>query len=68
MPPDPISLEATPGRRPWARPEGWTVAALAIVAVVVAPMLAVGWMAFHPTDNIWPHLMQTVLPRYVSNT
>jgi iron(III) transport system permease protein len=36
--------------------------------VVVAPVLAVIWLAFHPTENIWPHLMATVLPRYVANT
>lgn len=68
MPPDPISLETTPPGRAWARPEGWTLAALAIVAVVVAPMVAVAWMALHPTDNIWPHLLGTVLPRYLRNT
>ena len=49
-------------------PGGWTVAALIIAAVVVAPMIAVLWLAFHPTENIWPHLVATVLPRYVQNT
>ena len=39
-----------------------------IGAVVVAPVLAVVWLAFHPTENIWPHLMATVLPRYLANT
>lgn len=50
------------------RPDGWTVAAFAIVSVVVAPLLAVIWIAFHPTENIWPHLLATVLPRYFSTT
>lgn len=49
-------------------PDGWTLAALAIAAVVMAPMLAVLWLAFHPTENIWPHLMATVLPRYLKTT
>ena len=49
-------------------PDGWTLAALLIAAVVVAPMLAVLWLAFHPTENIWPHLVATVLPRYLTNT
>jgi iron(III) transport system permease protein len=31
-------------------------------------MLAVLWIALHPTENIWPHLLQTVLPRYLRTT
>ena len=49
-------------------PGGWTVAAVIIAGVVVAPMLAVLWLALHPTENIWPHLVATVLPRYLQNT
>ena len=49
-------------------PDGWTLAALLIVAVVGAPLVAVVWIAFHPTENIWPHLMATVLPRYFTTT
>ncbi|MEO6298707.1 MAG: iron ABC transporter permease, partial [Paracoccaceae bacterium] len=54
----------------WRRmlPGIWSVIAALIGAVVVAPMLAVVWLAFHPTENIWPHLMATVLPRYLANT
>ena len=51
-----------------ARPDLWSVGAVMIGLVVVAPVLAVIWLAFHPTENIWPHLMATVLPRYVENT
>lgn len=51
-------------RRVWWRIDGWSAGALVIAAVVVAPMLSVLWIAFHPTENIWPHLMATVLPRY----
>lgn len=54
--------------RPALRLDGWSLAALAIVSVVVAPLLAVVWIAFHPTENIWPHLMATVLPRYFTTT
>ena len=50
------------------RPNLWPFGALAIALVVVAPVLAVIWLAFHPTENIWPHLMATVLPRYLINT
>ena len=51
-----------------AAPDLWSVGAVVIGLVVVAPVLAVIWLAFHPTENIWPHLMATVLPRYVANT
>ncbi|MFN7053884.1 MAG: iron ABC transporter permease, partial [Gemmobacter sp.] len=46
----------------------WTLAACAIAVVVLAPMASVLWIAFHPTENIWPHLVATVLPRYLGNT
>ena len=50
------------------RPDPWLIGAMLIAAVVVAPMLSVLWLAFHPTENIWPHLISSVLPRYMSNT
>ncbi|MBU9698564.1 iron ABC transporter permease [Rhodobacteraceae bacterium HSP-20] len=53
---------------PRLRPDGWSIGAVLIAAVVLAPMLAVVWIAFHPTENIWPHLIDTVLPRYFRNT
>jgi iron(III) transport system permease protein len=46
----------------------WTVGALLITAVVLAPILSIIWIAFTPTENIWPHLMATVLPRYLGTT
>ena len=46
----------------------WSLAAALIAALVLAPVLAVGWIALHPTENIWPHLLATALPRYVGNT
>ena len=54
-----------PGR--WI-PDGWSLGALVIAGMVTAPMLAVLWIAFHPTENIWPHLISSVLPRYLGNT
>lgn len=36
--------------------------------MVLAPILSVLWIAFHPVENIWPHLVATVLPRYLENT
>lgn len=48
--------------------DGWTLGAILIALVVMAPMLSVIWIAFHPTENIWPHLISTVLPRYFGAT
>ena len=46
----------------------WSIGAVLIAVVVLAPILSVMWIALSPTENIWPHLMQSVLPRYVGNT
>ncbi|PZX52822.1 iron(III) transport system permease protein [Cereibacter changlensis] len=50
------------------RPDGWSLGAVLIAALVLAPILSVVWIAFHPVENIWPHLLSTVLPRYLGNT
>jgi iron(III) transport system permease protein len=52
----------------WRRPNGWAVGAFFVVGVVLAPILSVVWLALTPTENIWPHLISTVLPRYLANT
>jgi len=52
----------------WMRLDLWSAIAVLIAVVVVAPMVAVLWLALHPTENIWPHLAATVLPRYLKNT
>ena len=54
--------------RPGLRLDGWTIGAGAIGLIVLAPIVSVIWIAFHPTENIWPHLMASVLPRYLGNT
>ncbi|MEM6308067.1 MAG: iron ABC transporter permease, partial [Pseudomonadota bacterium] len=36
--------------------------------LVLLPIAVVVWLAFTPTENIWPHLWNTVLPRYATNT
>ena len=46
----------------------WIIGAVLIALVVVAPLISVLWIAFHPTENIWPHLLDSVLPRYLGNT
>lgn len=59
---------ADPARLAKARPDFWTLGALLLAALILAPLLAVGWMAFFPKENIWPHLIATVLPTYVGNS
>jgi iron(III) transport system permease protein len=49
-------------------PDIWSVSAVVIALVVLAPVAAVVVMALTPTENIWPHMMATVMPRYVGNT
>ena len=53
---------------PVSWPGGWSVAAGLIALLVIAPVLAVVWLALQPGENIWPHLMATTLPRYLGNT
>ncbi len=54
------------GRPP--RIDGWSVGAAAIAVAAAAPILGVAWTALTPTENIWPHLIRTVLPDQVRNT
>jgi iron(III) transport system permease protein len=49
-------------------PDLWVPGAVVIAAVVLAPILSIVWIAFNPVENIWPHLMATVLPRYLMTT
>ncbi|GGE02503.1 iron(III) transport system permease protein [Gemmobacter megaterium] len=58
---------APPPRR-LVRPDPWSVASVLIAAMVLMPVAAVVWLAFNPVENIWPHMMATTLPRYLSNT
>jgi iron(III) transport system permease protein len=45
---------------------GWT--ALAVAALVVAPILAVVGSVFAPGESTWAHLLSTVLPAYLLDT
>lgn len=47
---------------------GWSLASVLIAALVLMPIAAVVWMAMNPVENIWPHLLATVMPRYFVNT
>lgn len=35
---------------------------------MVSPIISIIWIAFFPDENIWPHLIQTTLPRYLYNS
>ena len=54
--------------RPRFRPDIWTAGAAVIAVIVALPVLTVLGLAFFPTENIWPHLLETVLPGYVVTT
>ena len=47
---------------------GWTLWALCITGLVMLPILTVATLALFPTENIWPHLLNTTLPRYFRTT
>lgn len=51
-----------------SRIDPWSIGAAIIAIVVLLPILAIIWFAFHPSENIWPHLLATTLPRYLTNT
>ena len=47
---------------------GWPFAAFLVASLVSLPMLSVLWLAFRPEENIWPHLVATVLGSYILDT
>lgn len=46
----------------------WLFSALITTAIVALPVLSVIFLAFFPEENIWPHLIDTTLPRYLVTT
>ncbi|MCK7544647.1 iron ABC transporter permease [Marinobacter bryozoorum] len=46
----------------------WLMSAALITAIVALPVFSVAWLALFPEENIWPHLLDTTLPRYVWTT
>ena len=46
----------------------WMISALLTTAIVALPVLSVIFLAFFPQENIWPHLIDTTLPRYLTTT
>ena len=62
------STQVLPRARSGAAFDPWSTGAVLIACIVLAPLVAVIWFALTPTDNIWPHLLSTTLPRYLVNT
>lgn len=46
----------------------WLVGGIVVAAIVAAPILSIAWIGLFPAENIWPHLISTVLPRQLANT
>ncbi|WP_084632050.1 ABC transporter permease [Oceanospirillum maris] len=46
----------------------WQLSVWVIAGIVLLPVFAVLWLAFFPDENIWPHLLSTVLPGYIQTT
>jgi len=47
----------------------WLVLCAGLIALTIAlPILTILFLSFTPNENIWPHLLSTVLPGYVWRT
>lgn len=56
------------GFRRFIRFEPWTVLTVAVAAVVAAPVVVVLGFLLVPAGEVWRHLADTVLVRYVANS
>ncbi len=54
------------GRQP-ASP-AWTLLVAALAAVLALPLLTIVSLSLSASDNVWPHLMRTVLPTTLADT
>ncbi len=51
-----------------AKLDGWTVSVLVVACIAAIPIITVLGLAIAPTEDIWRHLLDTVLSRYVRTT
>ena len=58
--------KTTPAKRPssW----GWVLLVLPVIFLVLLPLISIVVMSFNPSENIWPHLVSTILPRSIRDT
>ena len=47
---------------------GWTLFTLALAAIMALPLATVVVLAYTAPDNVWPHLLRTVLPGALRDT
>ena len=52
--------------RAWA--DRWTLGALVVAFIVAMPLIAVVGISLTPQEEVWRHLIDTVLWRYIGNT
>ncbi len=52
----------------WRGRHGWTLLTVAIAALIALPIVVVLLHVFVPAGEVWAHLWNTVLPRYLTNT
>lgn len=62
------ALGTRPGIPLFRHLHAWPVTVFVIAGLVVLPVLSVFYLALFPTDNIWRHLYDTVLFRYIETT
>ncbi|MFD1695379.1 ABC transporter permease [Roseibium aestuarii] len=46
----------------------WSGLSIAAAALVLVPLLAIGWIALTPSGDVWDHLVSTVLPDALATT
>ena len=46
----------------------WLMVILPVVGLVLLPLISIVVMSFSPSENIWPHLISTILPRSIRDT
>jgi len=47
---------------------GWSLTTLFLALVLIGPFVAILFTAAGDSEGLWPHLLTTVMPRYVANT
>ncbi len=72
LPGSPSAVPVWARLRAWheQRPHGiaWLAAITAVVFLMALPIATTVWLAFSPKENIWPHLLATVLPNSLMQT
>ncbi|SCA56145.1 Binding-protein-dependent transport system inner membrane protein [Candidatus Terasakiella magnetica] len=62
------ALASGAAKNRWAWLNIWTVGTILIAVMAIAPICAVIFLSLTPSDDIWSHLVDTVLPDYISTT